>query len=160
MEILDNVTYFESNILEGCKIFLKGIDRCSLQNVSICSDLSGSIKTNLITDKEALTSMVMLLKNLLTSVATGGNKVNSEYVKLRTELLNNDTISTLIPNWMKTNRDIDTYWDYIKLKFSTYAERRSFIIHEFDPVLNFLEFDYSKDVDSLVESQDDKNEED
>jgi len=153
IEILDNINDIELNILNGSKIFLKGIEKSSLQCVSICSDLTGTIITNNISIKEDLTSRVHLLKNLLTNVATGGDEDNAVYVELRSELLNNEDLSNIMPKWLKPNRDIKIFWDFIKSEFSSYAERRNFITNEFNPVLDYLEFDYSNKNIKLSKSQ-------
>jgi hypothetical protein len=78
------------------------------------------------------------LQNLLISLGTGGTADNSEYKELRQYFLNNFGTKSLVPSFIKTNRDLDQFWQYIKHKFSTYAERRTFIWAEFEPILDFL----------------------
>lgn len=80
------------------------------------------------------------LCNLLKSRATGKDSSNIEYQKLRHELLSNNGIATLLPSWLKLNRDLDAFWNYIKPKFDSYQERRSFLDEEFAPLLDELEF--------------------
>lgn len=36
------------------------------------------------------------------------------------------------------NRDVSHFWQFIKNKFPSYAERREFLKNKFDPLLNFL----------------------
>ncbi|MDP2851319.1 MAG: nucleotide-binding protein [Sulfuricurvum sp.] len=80
------------------------------------------------------------LANLLTSRATGLVADSREFEILRHELLSNPNISPLLPTWLKQHRSLDTFWEFIKQKFGTYAERRTFISEEFTPILDVLEF--------------------
>ncbi|HHB1596803.1 TPA: TIR domain-containing protein [Vibrio campbellii] len=83
---------------------------------------------------------VSYLSNLLTSHATGGDADNSEYIQLRHELLKDSTLAPMLPGWLKLHRDLGSFWGFIKNKFGTYAERRTYLSEEFAPVCNFLEF--------------------
>jgi len=80
------------------------------------------------------------LCNLLIERATGGFGDDNEYKILRSELLQNKALSQYLPNWLKTNRNLDSFWGFIKPKFGTYAERRTFVTNEFLKILDFLEF--------------------
>ncbi|MHB8777525.1 MAG: abortive infection family protein [Anaerolineales bacterium] len=79
------------------------------------------------------------LQNLLINHATGGAAENTEYQELRQYFLDNPATKSLIPSWVRINRDLAQFWQFIKYKFSTYAERRSFIWDEFASLLGFLE---------------------
>lgn len=83
---------------------------------------------------------VSYLVNLLTSRATGLAADSGEFEILRQELLRNSSISPILPQWLKQHRNLDTFWGFIKQKFTTYAERRTWISEEFTPVLDALEF--------------------
>ena len=83
---------------------------------------------------------VSYLVNLLTSRATGLAADSGEFEILRQELLRNSSISHILPQWLKQHRNLDTFWGFIKQKFATYAERRTWISEEFTPVLDALEF--------------------
>lgn len=78
--------------------------------------------------------------NLLTSRATGLAADSREFEILRHELLSNPNISPLLPQWLKQHRNLDAFWGFIKQKFGTYAERRTYLSEEFTPVLDTLEF--------------------
>ncbi|TXT36039.1 MAG: hypothetical protein FD135_4554 [Comamonadaceae bacterium] len=80
------------------------------------------------------------LLNILVSHATGGAADTKEYEALRQELLTDTETANLIPSWIRTNRNLDSFWGFIKKKFSTYAERRSYLSEEFTPLLDTLEF--------------------
>lgn len=83
---------------------------------------------------------VNYLVNLLVSHATGGKAENAEYEVLRREFLSDNEISHLIPDFVRTNRDLSSFWGFIKNKYGTYAERRTFISQQFTPLLDILEF--------------------
>lgn len=80
------------------------------------------------------------LLNLLVSHATGKVADSSEYELLRQELLSKPAIAELVPPWVRTNRNLEFFWGFIKQKFGTYAERRTFLSEEFTPLLDALEF--------------------
>jgi len=79
------------------------------------------------------------LQNLLIAIATGGSGDDDEFKKLRTELLSNTEIKVYLPDFLQTNRTTGQFWQFIKFKFSTYAERRHYLWNEFSNVLNYIE---------------------
>lgn len=79
------------------------------------------------------------LQNLLISQATGGSEDEVEFVRLRQMLLSNPALDSLVPQFVKTCRNLSQFWQFIKYKHSTYAERREFIWAEFRPLLDVLE---------------------
>lgn len=83
---------------------------------------------------------VSYLVSLLTSKATGFKADNDEYAILRREILNDETLSKMMPNFLRQHRDLDAFWGYIKPKFNTYAERRAYLSEQFTPALDALEF--------------------
>jgi predicted nucleotide-binding protein len=80
------------------------------------------------------------LVNLLVTHATGGSADSSEYEALRQELLSDPDTSSLIPSFVRTNRNLGSFWGFIKAKYATYAERRTYLSQEFTPLLDQLEF--------------------
>jgi hypothetical protein len=79
------------------------------------------------------------LQNLLINHATGNGAENAEYQELRHYFLDNPATKSLLPSWVRTNRDLAQFWQFIKFKFSTYAERRTFIWSDFSRLLEFLD---------------------
>lgn len=79
------------------------------------------------------------LQDKLIDVATGGTCENEVYRALRSELLSDNTIGALLPNFVKENRTLGEFWQYIKYEKETYQERRVFIWENFKLVLNILE---------------------
>lgn len=79
------------------------------------------------------------MQTLLINKATGNGAEDSEYQELRQYFLDNTDTKLLLPNWIRANRDLSQFWQFIKLKFTTYAERRTFIWNEFSQLLDFFE---------------------
>lgn len=83
---------------------------------------------------------VNYLSNLLTERATGSFPDDEEFKQLRHDLLINKTLSPLLPQWLKTHRNLNSFWGFIKHNSDTYAERRLYISEQFSKVCNYLEF--------------------
>jgi hypothetical protein len=90
------------------------------------------------------------LQNLLISQATGGSEDDAEFVRLRQMLLSNQALDSLIPRFIRTCRNLSQFWQFIKFKYSTYAERRDFIWGEFRPLLENLERGPLSPADQIV----------
>ncbi len=83
---------------------------------------------------------VSYLANLLTARATGLAADSSEFEILRHELLSNPNLAPMLPQWLRQHRNLDSFWGFIKPKYSSYVERRTFISEQFTPLLDALEF--------------------
>jgi len=90
------------------------------------------------------------LQNLLISQATGGREDDAEFVRLRQMLLSNPTLDPLIPRFLRTCRNLSQFWQFIKFKYGSYAERRDYIWGEFNPLLEALERGPLSPADQLV----------
>jgi hypothetical protein len=82
---------------------------------------------------------VQTLQQILISRATGTVEGETDYNALRVYLICNSTYAELLPSFVQTNRTLEQFWQFIKEKFPTYAERRNYIWDEFSPLLDFLE---------------------
>lgn len=91
--------------------------------------------------------LIKYLENGLISRSTGGSFAYYEYV--RQKVLEKSDFQKLLPNWIKTCRDTNQFWNLIKGKFGSYQERREFIWNEFAPLLNQLEFKTFSPLDEL-----------
>jgi Abortive infection C-terminus len=79
------------------------------------------------------------LQILLVSRATGGVESDAEYRQLRQVFLSDRGLEVLLPAFVRTCRSLDQFWQFIKFKFSTYAERRDYLWDAFRPLLEHLE---------------------
>jgi hypothetical protein len=80
-----------------------------------------------------------MLKNMLVSCATGGDRTSLEYGRLRMEFIQNARLADKLPSFIKTCRNLNEFWGFIQPQFAHYRERRDFIWAEFEPLLSYLE---------------------
>lgn len=88
---------------------------------------------------ESIFEKIEYLQSLLIERATGGLGNDEHYQLLRKEALEHPLIKTKVPRWIKVNRNLGQFWQFIKFEYGTYEERRQFIWAAFNPVLEFLE---------------------
>lgn len=93
---------------------------------------------------------VSYLANVLTARATGMASDSGEYEALRRELLNNPAIASKLPHWIRQHRSLDSFWGFIQPKFSSYAERRTYISEQFTLLLDELEFGNTLQLDQTA----------
>ena len=79
------------------------------------------------------------LQSMLLARSTGGDAADSHFIQMRQMLLTNPSYQQLIPRWLRINRTLDQFWQFIKNKFPSYAERRAFLYEELNPLLEHLE---------------------
>lgn len=79
------------------------------------------------------------LQYILVSQATGGGEDEAEYTRLRQAVLSQSALEAHIPRFVRTCRSLGQFWQFIKNKYGTYAERRTYIWEEFRPMLDLLE---------------------
>ncbi len=89
------------------------------------------------------------LQNNCVSRATGGGN-SHEYVVLRRALQNSARSKSMLPRFITTCADDNQFWQFIKYKFPTYAERRQFIWDEFRPLIQALECGSRTPTDEIV----------
>jgi hypothetical protein len=86
-----------------------------------------------------LSEQVEMLQNALVAIATGGSADEREFAQLRTLLTENSELREVAPSFLRTCRSTGQFWQYIKFKFPSYAERRQFIWDAFRPLFERLE---------------------
>lgn len=79
------------------------------------------------------------MKVLLVSHATGADAVDTEYVELRSVLINDVSIRERLPRFLITCRSLAEFWAFIKAKSATYRERREFLWNAFNDLIIELE---------------------
>ncbi len=98
--------------------------------------------SNMLVELQTLYDQASGLQNILISQATGGDCKNQDYILLR-KIMFESSFSNLVPDFVRHNRDLNQFWQFIKNKYSTYAERRAFIYDEFQKLINAIEFERS-----------------
>lgn len=80
------------------------------------------------------------LQNILISRATGGSSAtDSEYKELRAHFLQSSQYKDELPDFVRTKRDLDHFWSFIKTLFPSYEERRRYIWDGFSSFLDNIE---------------------
>jgi len=89
-----------------------------------------------------LLKQVEYLHDLLEDYATGverSNDSDQEYTEIRQELIKDKAIKDNLPKFILECRNLWYFWNYIKPRFRSYAERRDYLREEFYPLYNFIE---------------------
>lgn len=79
------------------------------------------------------------LQTMLVTRATGGESDDAHYQQLRAYFIENPSVKSLVPRFVRTNRNLDQFWQYIKANDGTYAGRRKLIWGSFEELLSCLE---------------------
>ena len=90
------------------------------------------------TDTELL-EQVHILEDGLVRYATGGGFDAASYEDLRKLVTSDPRSKNAAPEFLKTNRSLPQFWNFIKGRFAHYSERREFIWGEFGPLHDLLE---------------------
>ena len=79
------------------------------------------------------------LQNLLVSKATGGSESERDYQLLRGFFIKDEVYSKKLPKFVRTCRNLEQFWQFIKYEYDNYAWRRKFIWEEFQELMTYLE---------------------
>lgn len=82
------------------------------------------------------------IQSISIAIATGGYRDEVGYETLRADLLNITELKNFLPEFLHPNRSSEQFWQFIKIKFSTYAERKKYIWDEFAKSLDYVESNY------------------
>ena len=95
---------------------------------------------------------VLQLQNLMMASATGRGQLGDEdkYASFRKAVMQDADTKERLPQAVRVCRSLDHFWDFIKPKYGTYAERREYLRGEFEPLLLFLEDESNSPVDDLL----------
>lgn len=82
---------------------------------------------------------IAMMEGILIAAATGGSPDNHIYEHLRREFMADPVIRDLLPQFVRTYRNLNAFWPFIKHEAGTYAERRQIISGGFTPLMDHLE---------------------
>ncbi|WDR07468.1 abortive infection family protein [Devosia rhodophyticola] len=82
---------------------------------------------------------VAMMEGILVASATGGSPDNHIYEHLRREFMNDPVIRDLLPSFVRTYRNLNSFWPHIKQEADNYAGRRQIISAAFTPLVDHLE---------------------
>ena len=91
------------------------------------------------------------LQSMYITLATNDGGQLSDFADLRRQLIDLASVSKFLPEFVHRCRTSAQFWQFIKPKFSTYAERRQFIWTEFEPAIEYAEGKRSSPGDLIVE---------
>ena len=91
-----------------------------------------------------------MLENMLMARATGGSADAQVYALLRREFMADPQLRYLLPRFVRTCRNLDAFWAYIKREAGTYRERREIISESFTPLTDHLEGRHQAPGDSVT----------
>ena len=87
---------------------------------------------------------------MLIAQATGGSVDSRAYQHLRQELIGHPLLKDIVPRFVRTCRSTAEFWQFIKYKFPSYAERREYIWEEFRPIFVRIDGDAGTPADLSV----------
>jgi hypothetical protein len=79
------------------------------------------------------------MEAILVEAATGGSGDGHVYECLRREFMADAALRPLLPDFVRVNRNLGSFWPFIKQEASTYAERRQLISQAFTRLADRLE---------------------
>lgn len=83
------------------------------------------------------------IKAILVGIARGGNRgdraTENEYRQLRSEIIQDPELTSLVPKFVHSNRTSLEFWGFIQPKHASYRQRTDFIAAEFEMILRHLE---------------------
>jgi hypothetical protein len=94
------------------------------------------------------------LLHLMLAHSTGGDAPTADYKRCRKVLVDDPTVGDKLPRFVRTCRDPDAFWTYIKSEASgtgSYETRRRILRDAFDPLLDHLERAQRSPLDAELE---------
>jgi hypothetical protein len=90
---------------------------------------------------QPLIAKIKEMQDGLVSHATGGSfeGANERFQTLRADLLQAPSLKGKLPEFLRNNRDLFQFWEFIKHSFPKYALRRRFLWDSFAPLIELLE---------------------
>jgi hypothetical protein len=89
--------------------------------------------------KADLKPIVVRLYDVCESIATGGTSRYEDYEASRYRVLDEPELAGVMPSWLRQARTGGQYWTFIKARHKTYAERRTFLAEQLDPLFSIAE---------------------
>jgi hypothetical protein len=91
-----------------------------------------------------------MLENILLAACEGQRTSNQLYTQLRAMLLDEPSIKPLLPSFVRTSRDLNHFWSYIKGQSDRWDPRRSHVREAMTPLIDYLEGANRTPVDNVV----------
>jgi hypothetical protein len=91
-----------------------------------------------------------MLENILVAACEGDRTSNKLYIQLRGLLLDEPSLKSLLPSFVRTSRDLNHFWSYIKGLSGQWEPRRVRVRDAMTPLIGYLEGVNSTPVDPIV----------
>lgn len=79
------------------------------------------------------------VENILVAACEGATSHSGFYQQLRSQLMADPSLRPLLPEFVRTCRDINHFWGYIKSVSGQWAPRRQHVRDGITPIFNYLE---------------------
>jgi len=90
------------------------------------------------------------LENILVAACEGATSYNGLYQQLRAELMSDTALRPLLPEFVRTCRDLSHFWGYIKSVSPKWAPRRQHVRDALTPLFDHLEGANRAPVDTVA----------
>ncbi|WP_029586391.1 abortive infection family protein [Bradyrhizobium sp. URHD0069] len=90
------------------------------------------------------------LENVLLAACRGDRSSTGFYQQLRTELMQDSVLKPLLPEFVRTGRDLSHFWGYIKPYSPHWAPRETHVRDAMTPLINYLEGANAAPVDNVA----------
>jgi len=90
------------------------------------------------------------LENILVAACEGATAYSGMYQQLRSMLMDDPVLRPLLPEFVRTSRDLNHFWGYIKSHSPKWAPRRQHVRDAMTPVFDHLEGANRKPVDAVA----------
>jgi Abortive infection C-terminus len=91
-----------------------------------------------------------MLENILLVACEGHRTSNNLYIQLRSMLLDEPSIRSLLPPFVRTSRDLNHFWSYIRTISGQWEPRRVHVRQAMTPLVEYLEGANRTPVDPVV----------
>jgi hypothetical protein len=91
-----------------------------------------------------------MLENILVAACEGDRTSNKLYIQLRGMLLAEPSIKPLLPSFVRTSRDLNHFWSYIRGQSGQWEARRVHVREAMTPLIDYLEGANRSPVDPVV----------
>jgi hypothetical protein len=99
---------------------------------------------------ETALEQAKMLENILMAACEGNRKSDKLYTRLRGMLLQEPAIKSLLPTFVRTSRDLNHFWSYIKGHSGQWEPRRVHVHEAMTPLIDYLEGSNRNPADPIV----------
>jgi hypothetical protein len=100
---------------------------------------------------DTLYERALMLENMLVAKAAGDHGTrDAVYTQLRQEFMNDPVLKALLPQFVRTCRDLSHFWSYAKKISPHWEPRRQHVREKFIPLLEHLEGKNQAPADAMV----------